>query len=666
MPSVQSIFAAVLWSLFTVLVFAGPARTAEPTHHDIALVLDPDEGTVSVTDQITVSGRSRVTLEVAPWMRMSDIRIDGNAIRNHAPGETFSLELPSNGQHRISVTAKGIVPKIDQATASRNAGSEPVSGEDGVYLPGWSKWLPTLSDDTLTYRLTIETPAGYRAVASGDIQSEQLSGAPDKGTNRSTFASLAGLEAPSVFAGPYTVTEKRMGDIRLRTYFHDGSAELAKTYLDASARYISQFEKQIGAYPFKEFHVISAPLPVGMGFPNLTYVGRRILPLPFMRGRSLAHEVLHNWWANGVLIDYETGNWAEGLTSYMADHALAEQRGPDSATEMRLSWLRDYAALPAERDIAVNKFISKRHDANQVIGYGKAALVFHMLKHEVGPEQFNAAIRRFWRDNKFTKAGWPELRTAFETVIGADLGWFFRQWTERAGAPNIALGKTSLSTEGTGYSLKIALSQAPDFYRLKIPVEVTTATGVRRFDIRLEGKEVVENLTLESKPTALRIDPDHTLFRRLRPGEAPPILRDVLLDTGAKAIVLQKDPAARAAAHGLAERLLGRKPEVLGAEAGSLPDAPSIVFGSKQHIDQFIARFDLPGRPSEITGIDEWRRLGHPPGEMAPRFSLSRRTGPRPCRQCPGLCRIIVQGVMLFSTGAAPSQRASRPLRTAR
>ena len=98
-------------------------------------------------------------------------------------------------------------------------------------------------------------------------------------------------------------------------------------------------------------------MPVGLGFPNLTYVGRRVLALPFLRGRSLAHEVLHNWWGNGVAIDYDGGNWAEGLTTFMADYALAEDRGKDAARHLRLGWLRDFAALPQDRDIHVTKFL---------------------------------------------------------------------------------------------------------------------------------------------------------------------------------------------------------------------------------------------------------------------------------------------------------------------
>jgi len=58
--------------------------------------------------------------------------------------------------------------------------------------------------------------------------------------------------------------------------------------------------------------------------------------LPFIRTTSLGHEVLHNWWGNGVYVDWERGNWCEGLTTFMADYAYKEEEGESAAREMRL------------------------------------------------------------------------------------------------------------------------------------------------------------------------------------------------------------------------------------------------------------------------------------------------------------------------------------------
>lgn len=589
---------AVLLCMVLASISAVAARASEPIHHDIRLALNPEHGTVAVTDRITVTGRKKITLAVEPWMRMSNIRIDGEAVQDNASGATVTLTVPSLRRHRIDVAARGTIPKADEKARRRNTGSDPVAGKAGAYLPGWVQWFPRTSDPVAGYRLSIETPAAHRAVATGTLQSEQL-GAE---TNKSVITAQTWLEPPSVFAGPYTVAERQLGKIRIRTYFHDAVASLADSYLDTAGRYIQMFEQQIGAYPYTDFHIISAPLPVGLGFPNLTYIGRRIVPLPFMRGRSLAHEVLHNWWGNGVRIDYETGNWAEGLTTYMADHALAEQRGPKMAAEMRLGWLRDFAALPEDKDIAVTRFVSKQHDASQVVGYGKIALIFHMLKDEVGDRHFETAIRQFWRENKFRTAGWSDIQTAFEATTQTDLSWFFRQWTNRAGAPRVTLEEANVSRDSEGYILKLSLAQAAPAYRLKVPVEVTTEKGIRRSHIVLDGERTTESLQVGAKPIKLRIDPDHGLFRRLLPGEAPPILRDVLLDDGAKTLVLYDQPAARKPARQLAERLFGTAPELLNLDRGQIPDTPFLVLGSADQIGRFITRFDLPARPAEIAG----------------------------------------------------------------
>ncbi|MFX8262513.1 M1 family aminopeptidase, partial [Acinetobacter baumannii] len=79
------------------------------------------------------------------------------------------------------------------------------------------------------------------------------------------------------------------------------------------------------------------------------------------------------------------------------------------------------------------------HDAAQIVGYGKAAMLFHMLEAEIGRDAFDAGIRRFWSDHAFRDAGWSDLRRAFEAASGRDLGGLFAQWLERRGAPLLTL-----------------------------------------------------------------------------------------------------------------------------------------------------------------------------------------------------------------------------------
>ena len=153
----------------------------------------------------------------------------------------------------------------------------------------------------------------------------------------------------------------------------------------------------------------------------------------------LGHEVLHNWWGNGVYPDYAHGNWSEGLTTFMADYAYKEDDSADAARAMRLEWLRDFAAVPPGQDRPLAEFTSRTHGTSQIVGYGKAAMAFLMLRDLIGADAFDAGIRRFWRDRQFKLASWNDLQNAFAAEAKRDLSAFFTQWLTRAGAPRIVI-----------------------------------------------------------------------------------------------------------------------------------------------------------------------------------------------------------------------------------
>ena len=589
---------SVLALVGSIILASVSMATVEPPHHKILLNLDPVKGVIEVRDRIEIFGRKEIALRVAEWMSISELRIDGHlATARHANG-ALMLALPSEGPHRIDFVATGVISKGNSSRVGRGPGAVPEIGLDGIYLPGWANWFPETAEKKISFSLTIKTPSSFRAVATGRLESEAL----DAKQNTAVFSATQTEGRPSVFAGPYIVSEQSIGGIRIRTYFHRSVERLAAEYIAAAGRYLQFYEQKIGPYPFADFHIISAPLPVGLGFPGLTYIDRRILPLPFIKDRSLAHEVLHNWFGNGIRTDYASGNWSEGLTTYMADHELAARRDPPRAAEMRLGWLRDYAALPTARDIPVARFRHKTHDAAQVVGYGKVALIFHMLRLEVGDNTFDDALRRFWKEFRFRSASWSDLRRVFEMSARTDLGWFFDQWTQRAGAPRLELADAFVKSRGDGFELNLILTQAEPIYRLKVPIEIATATGTVHSYLLSDGARTMGRFRLNAAPVSVRIDPDYALFRRLLPGEAPPILRDVLLDGTARTLLLYKETRHLLLARKLAERMFDTRTPPAYAGSDQLPPTSLLVIGPPQRIDSLMKRLDVSERPVGVAG----------------------------------------------------------------
>ena len=104
-----------------------PSDAAEPAHHTIELRVNPDQGEISVTDSITISGHTRIKISFADWMRILDARVDGIAIKMDGTRHSVELSLPSTGHHEIDVVAQGEVPKANSGEAGNLPWSSPVA-----------------------------------------------------------------------------------------------------------------------------------------------------------------------------------------------------------------------------------------------------------------------------------------------------------------------------------------------------------------------------------------------------------------------------------------------------------------------------------------------------------------------------------------------------------
>jgi len=580
------------------LSMATPAIGADqPLHHSIDLTLEPATGKLDATDRIDVAGREFLAIKPVSGVAIEAITIDGEAFAAASEDGVTWITLPSEGAHQVEIVYGGTV-EPDQSYS----GLSPVMTVDGAFLPYGIGWLASggAEDDRATYVLNLDVPTPYKAVATGELIDEQET----DGRYRATFEARMPTEPPSVFAGDYMIDERDHNGLRLRTYFPADRRELAPVYLDQTAAYIDLFAEQIGAYPYDGFSVIASPLPVGLGFPGLTYVSSQILHMPFMQTRSLAHEILHNWWANGIFVDYREGNWAEGLTTFMADYGLAEADGEDAAWQMRLGWLRDFAALPANRDQPITGFRSKGHDADQVVGYNKVGMVLHMLKQELGEETFNAGLRQFWETQQFKTAAWSDLQASFETAADdRDLDGFFGPWLTQKGAPALTLDRADLRAVDGGFAIDLAISSDKTDYDLLVPVQIETADGLEQQTVRLKNGEAIVTLQLTDKPLAIGIDQHHDLFRRLADDEAPPILRDITLNADTLTVVATNGQgSAGEVAKELATRTLDTGLRLAKGDHDTIDEAPLMLVGLAGEMAPLLEKAGITSVPPTLDG----------------------------------------------------------------
>ncbi|MCB1718688.1 MAG: M1 family peptidase, partial [Candidatus Competibacteraceae bacterium] len=501
--------------------------------------------------------------------------------------------------YQVEIHWRGKLHALDETLDHEQTLGRPVavSGMAGTFLPDASNWYPRITSGLFHYTVQIELPSGQRGLVAGRLIDEQDT---DAGY-QARFAFMHPAEGIDLMAGPYVITSENYtgiqgAPIQLRTYFHPQISALAGDYLAAVKRYFKLYEAWIGAYPFSEFSIVSSPTPTGFGMPTLTYLGINVLQLPFIKDTSLGHEVLHNWWGNAVYPDYRSGNWSEGLTTFMADYTYKEQEGEDAAREMRLSWLRDFAALEPGQDEPLAAFTSRTHGASKITGYHKSAMLFFMLRDLIGEDMFNRAIQGIWGMQRFKVTAWPHLQSAFEIISTRDLQAFFDQWLHRTGAPDLAITDVKQEAAESGYRLHITLTQSEPPYQLRVPVAVQTASGEETHLLDVQHAEQTFVVAVNDKAQSVILDPDIRLFRHLAPGEAPPILREVMVNPAAATIVLPDDDATKQIAATLAEKLQRRTPQMLAANQ-SVPAVPALIIGLHHEIDAWLEARGLPAKP---------------------------------------------------------------------
>jgi hypothetical protein len=276
--------------------------------------------------------------------------------------------------------------------------------------------------------------------------------------------------------------------------------------------------------------------------PSFTLLGEQIIRFPFILTSSYPHELLHNWWGNGVFVDFAGGNWCEGLTAYLADHLLAEQRG-QGAEHRRdiLQRVNDY--VTPQDDFPVTQFRSRYDAVTEAIGYGKTAMFWNMLRTRVGDAAFLKSLQRFYRDNLFRAASFDDIRRSFEAVTGQDLGPFFHQWLTQTGVPELHLDEATRSGNRVTVTLsqfqaQSAQNQGPaqadgptqhrgeHWFALDVPIAIYTASGVELRSIAMAADRPTATSTFElsSPVTRIDVDPQFQVYRRLSPMETPPSL----------------------------------------------------------------------------------------------------------------------------------------------
>jgi hypothetical protein len=370
--ALSGLFALLLLPILSL----GSGYGAEITHHEIEVRLDPEQRAISVTDIVTVAVQNQPQAEPLGFflnchLELADVSAldeemlysvqaisSREVLRSYFPTvdaiqtqnydiATYYRLIPvgpprfANAPLRLRVVYHGVIDAPASSASperQRLAGTTGSIDERGTYLDGATFWVPQTPTDLFTFTLRTLLPEGYRSVSQGQLRLYEIT----DGVARTEWHCPFPQQQVFLVAGRYVITEDRHGEVDIITFLYAPDSQIDQAYIAATKRYLDLFSRLLGPYPYQKFALVENFRQTGLGMPSFTLLGDRVIRLPFITSTSYGHEILHNWWGNSVYVDWASGNWSEGLTTYGADYLAIERQSAEASRGYRRGILQDY------------------------------------------------------------------------------------------------------------------------------------------------------------------------------------------------------------------------------------------------------------------------------------------------------------------------------------
>ena len=407
-------------------------NTAERSLSELVFRLLPNAKTIYGGGSLTVGSVTRGSRALDFVLSSDQTVMRVPLSRRLEPGQTVALavtfltELPI-GSHR----GYGILNQTSRVTSL--AGWYPILA---VYKEGWqTPDTPQVGDalaaETSLYEVALTVPTEVNVVSTGTVTRLEKTG-PEAVWH---LVSGPAREFAAAISEDFEQHQAQVDGVTVR--FHALPAAQARTSpkvaLATIATAFRVYVDQFGPYPFTEFDVVEAPIPIGgYEFPGMVYADDRLRSqgAPADYRYIIAHEVAHQWWYGLVGNDSIREPWLdESLASYSASIYLEQAEGEDKGEAMVAYWRQTYGRRTAQQP-PVN---SPASDFSNWLTYRspvyyQGALFLDALRGELGDEVFFSLMKRYVATYRYQFATTEDFLRLAETVSCRDLDVLFEQW----------------------------------------------------------------------------------------------------------------------------------------------------------------------------------------------------------------------------------------------
>jgi predicted negative regulator of RcsB-dependent stress response len=389
---------------------------------------------------------------------------------------------------------------------------EPIS-----YLLYPARWFPSTGfmTDRFTAELHIRVPQGMRVFASGSAgASKPVTLSSGKPGDEYDFNWAKPGFPGTVIAGRYlSPVSAGAGNVKVYvTITHQASANaLAQT---ATSEY-NFFTDTFGLPPTPRINIVELPddtLPAVYAPELAAIMGSRTGDKSGVR--LLANTIAHQWWGLEISPKTLDDAWiTNGMSRYGELMYLEDQSGANAmkaAMEDVSAGALAYDTIPLTSVGRLDPFSPQF----QSMTLEKGAMIFHMLRWEVGDKAFPDILKAAVSQYSGGSISTGDFEKVAEAESQKELVPFFSQWIDGTGAPTFS-NKYSVYRLGNnkGFRTIGEINQDLDLFRMPVDLRIETDGKTVNQSIEVVGTDTQYVVDTFGRPRRISVDPNDWVLK---------------------------------------------------------------------------------------------------------------------------------------------------------
>ena len=501
------------------------------------VLLHPENQTISGlarVDFIANEVSRTVVVELHQDLKLNLIRIPGGKPLEFERDRTYPLLL-TVGLPDAVAPGQPVTLEFDYTGPISSEDDSPTRGvrfasidKTSAYLLLPARWFPLTNYPANRYTGTFKiiTPDTMYVTGTGKADPPTMQPGIGKGAGQASYVFHCYHPGPvgTFVAGALQLNPVQTEGITVSVFTPPVQASTATAYGNSLAHIILYYSDAFGPLqenappPFTIAQMPDGSLP-GYSAPGLLLISSRQWTTK-ANDRLISQLASQQWWGDRVLPATSSDTWlTDGLSRY-AEAMYAEQ----SAGLHRA--LEDFAvgALMYEDTAPISQAGRLQTFSNEYrsVVADKGALVFHMLRTEIGDDAFTALLHEFYKKYEgknaniadFEKMAYTKVPPPKKGEPPINLVSFFSQWVNSTGIPEFKLEFIVYRTR-KGFKVVGKIHQDLDTFRMPVEIRVDTEGNPEYKKILVTGTTQAFEIDTfgRPKPYGIVIDPNNNMLK---------------------------------------------------------------------------------------------------------------------------------------------------------